>query len=469
MIDLPDYLKDRIKKPLYAYEMEQYTLSVLQSYYSAHRIKGEVAIGNSPGDYVADFVVFRPNGEAMILVEVKAPEYIVNDAYKRLIYKISPLVKNAYFILTDGANALMGRVEENRPEVVKLSDALGIIKHQEGEGANTIAEAHPNGDKLKSIICQAINESVTNEKCHHPENYQQQIDTLISCVKSIPDDGFQYMEGDQSLLGFKPEVEPLFFRYLLGQREVDSIVKFTTARSLYQILDGHKVNMCSLVCMNDPSEKDYADTETGIPNTEGKAEDSFIISACEAEKETDLTMWRLYGDDAKGICIRFDVQKDKVNEKGFTLAPVSYANKDGFHFELEVIKRMRELCVVSGRQFVFHNWKIWKHFFKKYQFAIEQEIRLLFLPEIQGASKQAESKWFLDDRTSMYSEMKLFDVSTLKTDFPLVVNKIILGVRFPSNKENAEQINNCFLKSQIARLDMTRTQIVTPSIITDYR
>jgi hypothetical protein len=180
-------------------------------------------------------------------------------------------------------------------------------------------------------------------------------------------------------------------------------------------------------------------------------------------------MWRLYGDDAKGICIRFDIQKDKINEKGFTLAPVSYANKDGFHFELEVIKQIREHSAISGKQFVFNNWKIWKHFFKKYQFSIEQEIRLLFLPEVEGASEQAESKWFLDDRTSIYSEMKLFDVSTLDTDFPLVVNKIILGVRFPSNKDNADQINTCFLRSNIALIDQKRTEIVIPSTITDYQ
>ena len=54
----------------------------------------------------------------------------------------------------------------------------------------------------------------------------------------------------------------------------------------------------------------------------------------------DLMQWRLYGDDAKGACIKFVTKATLKTSQRFYLGKVKYANEQNHHPELLFIKEI---------------------------------------------------------------------------------------------------------------------------------
>ena len=109
---------------------------------------------------------------------------------------------------------------------------------------------------------------------------------------------------------------------------------------------------------------------------------------------------------------------------------------------------------------------------KTHSYAIEDEIRLIYIPEKRLATKWhtdpiPESKWFKDDRTGIYSEMKLFDLKTY-SGFPLRISKIILGTKFPYPDENVKQFT-ARLKETNILTSQKKENVFVRSEIEDYR
>ena len=100
--------------------------------------------------------------------------------------------------------------------------------------------------------------------------------------------------------------------------------------------------------MNDKTENDYAQKfiSEAMPQsnvisrlqarTSSSNADtfSFILSGSRMSKKDDLNMWRLYGDDSKGVCLWYKVDDELPDH--FFLAKVSYA-KNGTHAELSYL------------------------------------------------------------------------------------------------------------------------------------
>ena len=219
--------------------------------------------------------------------------------------------------------------------------------------------------------------------------------------------------------------------------------------------------------MNDPSEKDYADNFIGVQEEAiDNSADTFIISACDENSETNLTMWRLYGDDAKGVCLKFWIDKTKLNQNGFYLAPVSYAKSHKDHYELNIIKNILVQPKSKRWKIELSEWNVWKHFFKQHTYAVEREIRLVYLPS--EFIPIAKSIWFVDDRTSVFSEMKAFDLSK-STAFPLTLSRVILGTKFPRNEENIPQYKRRLTASHICIHKTEDKELVSRCDIENYR
>ena len=163
--------------------------------------------------------------------------------------------------------------------------------------------------------------------------------------------------------------------------------------------------MCSVVCMNDRSETDYAKqfisdvidhsnvfqrlnarTNANRPNP-----NYFILSGSRMGKRDDLNMWRLYGNDSRGVCIWYDVEEMPEN---FFIAKVSYA-KNNTHAELNYLanKLSKNVC---GRNFEIRNLESWLHFFKPAEYAVEEETRLLFEMNDIMQLETYNGKWILN-------------------------------------------------------------------------
>lgn len=455
MKSLPEYLKENLGRPIYESEMERYVYKLLLNFYSSHSISREVKFANANGVYYADFVINLPNSDYQIIIEAKSTHFIEERTFIRLKERVYPQPKKTYLVLTDGEKALVTDGIETSIEEQNLEEFLDSKKTLDNH-ALTIGE-------IKELYHIAIEKSYQDKNIRNDHEALKK--KLHEYVDSLTQDDIEYDDKNASIFLVKKPKQRDFYQLLLPEGNIKQVVKFSGARSLYNMLDYHTMNMCSLICMNDPSEKNYADTYIGINEPVDNSAKTFIISTCDINVENDLTMWRLYADDTKGVCTRFDISTDKIGTNGFFLSRVSYAAENGYHFELEIIKSIRK----NIPNFVFNEWNIWKHFFKKNQYAIEREIRLLYFPEDDNRINEVGSKWFKEDKTDIYSEMKLFDLTKANTHFPFTLNAVILGTNFPQKEENAKQFNRRFARSNIIRNISYQSDYVLESTIEDYR
>lgn len=440
-------------KVIYDYDLEQKVLSLLFKYYSPRDISKGIPFISKKGMYKADFVVYGSNGDAKLIIEVKRREACTPDIFSRISDRLQNINASVVFILTDGEVALYSKIGE-KYRVNKFNYLL--TKLTQSKKVEKIVTISAIRNHLTAAITSAKDSFASNVTLDKERKEKEK--KLKRFVKNIIAADIHQDEKDPSTWCFDTEKEREFFQILLGEYKGDYILKFSSLRSLLTLIDKESLGMCSLVCMNDPGEKDYADNKVNKRDNEDNSTDTFIISGCKDEAEKNLTMWRLYGGDAKGVCLKFRIDKTKLNKNGFYLAPVSYADSNKKHYELEIVKN---ICVQpkGGKwNFDFAEWNIWKHFFKDNAYAVEEEIRLLFMPP--QYIPIAKSIWFIDDRTNIYSEMQVFDLSK-ETVFPLILNRIILGANFPAYEENTNQLNRRLNSSHIRTDEVERNKLVS--------
>lgn len=250
----------------------------------------------------------------------------------------------------------------------------------------------------------------------------------------------------------RPYYEHLFFRSLLGSvpKAPKRMCRYTSLSGLFRILSERKQSMCSVACMNDKTETDYAASflnEVFSPSNflqrlEARSGGSqtvathFILSGSRMSNKDDLNMWRLYGDDSKGVCLWYDVA-EKIPDN-FILARVSYGKK-GYHPELSYLASKLSKCVV-GRNFEIRNLYSWLHFFKPAEYAIEEETRLLFELDDINRLDDYDGKWILDPAKGIVAPIVQIPVDKTSTAFPLTLNMIVLGPNLPERNLNRGQI-----------------------------
>ena len=208
------------------------------------------------------------------------------------------------------------------------------------------------------------------------------------------------------------------FKTLLGEagktKEFYRYVPFDTA---FEIIKNGTYRMNGIAGMNDKSEGDLLDSIS----YEIEDSNNIFISSF-STLEDNLTMWRLYGDNAKGVCLVF-TGKDDYEDKDnlFWLYPVSYDDK----YKQVVID-------LYNNGFKINNIEKWIYFFKNKHFKTEEEVRLL----VQNSSNKKE--WYKTNDNSIinsYIELKLDD-----NNFPLKLTKIILGPKCPESGDNKMQM-----------------------------
>lgn len=256
--------------------------------------------------------------------------------------------------------------------------------------------------------------------------------------------------SDSTAVCFTPNVEKNFFEALLGKISDPSIARYTTKNTLYQIMDAGTFGMCSLNCMNDSSELDYADkyvnsVRNSIENSIKECNDMFITSTCEKKMSDNLLMWRLYAQNAEGVCLNMKIKED-IKDPNFYLYPISYGKSDTQHAELDIIKSIMA-WPITGPKFIFKKWKIWKHFFKSHHFKYEKEVRLLYYNK--PICNSATLKWIHDSYTGIASPILIFAAN----DFPLELKNVVIGPRdmqsFTNSIQLNERVSNTSFKSSV--------------------
>lgn len=272
------------------------------------------------------------------------------------------------------------------------------------------------------------------------------------------------IEDHSTYFMLSPKYERLFFCSLLGSTSgtPKRVCRYTSLSSLFRMLSEARQSMCSTICMNDKTENDYSvkylsnavplsnviqRIEARSPKTDAQSM-CFILSGSRMGKKDDLNMWRLYGDDSKGVCLWYEIEDMPDN---FFLSRVSYA-KNETHAELTYLasKMGKAVC---GRNFEVRNFKSWLHFFKPAEYAIEEEIRLLYeMPDV-NLLESLHGKWILNSENGIIAPVVSFSVDKKNSQFPLVLSRIVLGPNLQERNINKDQLRLMIRSKQIRVTD----------------
>ena len=242
--------------------------------------------------------------------------------------------------------------------------------------------------------------------------------------------------------------------------DIDSktlIYRYTSLSYLFDMIKENKYYLNCIVAMNDKTEIDYIGKYMdGIKVSNTENDEDQIINAnkrfisCFSSKPDNLTLWRLYTNDADGVCLQYSIKSSNSNPNSY-IKEVQYAvNNEATQFEdehlhLDVFRNIRFILREERKvSFRFHSLYIWKHFFKPSAFSDETEIRLL----IYNRKLLTPRKWRLNSSSGIvnsYIEYELFDDA-----MPITLEKIILGPKVPESEVNKVQLKQ-FMDSQKIR------------------
>lgn len=262
-----------------------------------------------------------------------------------------------------------------------------------------------------------------------------------------------------------------FYDTLFGKTDdVKTICRYSSLRSLFEFLNNQSIRMCALPGMNDPSEGVLAynfihyDSSKKDKRIEEEKKnkvlyETLILSFCEGERKFDeLTQWRLYGDNAKGVCCEYELGDVLPKDYIFRRTIYESNNSNG------TLEKLKKICdtVKQADQRFYVDTKLLYPFFKSNAYSIENEIRLLY-----RVNTDSELKWML---TQDHSIINAYKDIPLK-DFPLKLKRVVLGPLMPNKETNKYQIKRMLecIASQIKELKYLRSVQVEISTIDCYR
>lgn len=307
--------------------------------------------------------------------------------------------------------------------------------------------------ELEKIIFKRAIEFIPNSQKEYFMNFLKNSNISEKFQFNPNSNSFGFIDKNIGLESFENQ----FFNHLLGEFKESKICRYTSLKSLFASLNNSTFRMNGLVGMNDKSEINYVDDYLNdFPITYQKLHHNTIsainkryISSCSLQTMADnLTMWRLYGDDSKGVCLFYKVNKLNLNNHTL-LQKVSYSEKNGTHPLLDFLKWVkRDIENILELTFEFRKLRYWKHFFKPNEYSIEKEVRLLVIDNDEVPIEKRD--WVLTESHSILNP--IIDIKLNHPKFPLILNEIILGPKCPETEINKVQIEELL---RFKKLDMT--------------
>lgn len=353
-----------------------------------------------------------------------------------------------------------------------LSDFTSDIRGNLWETSSTdivrrVAGCNPTiiDNGAKEDLCNSIRQWFDNKKTINKDFRKRVIKLVTKWEKSSQGSMFRIKQSNMAL---RNKFEQELFMAILGKCTQKQLYRFTSKENICYLLNDKTHAMSSIVCMNDKSEGYYADEyiSNSVKNncTKEKDEDFrnvmlkmnkdyFITSLTKCTPE-NLTMWRLYGENGKGIVIEY-LNKLKRREPYCFLAPVSYQQDNGVHEELDFVKFLFREKRIGGRKLMLMRWNIWQMFFKSKEFKIEEEVRLLWS---NAEAKVKANPKFIYANGILSPQIISFSIDKDKTNsdvednnkenqlvYPLTIKKIILGPLFNEAPSNAS-LGECYFQ-----------------------
>ena len=313
-------------------------------------------------------------------------------------------------LVTDGQRCLLSERVTRNLEPCSLCDAIAKIKN-----VKEVSKNHP-----RAILQQV--EQIFQEYRH---------DKFVKNLELVPIDG----NRAKVVLDSKQAEKELFEKIIdekFNSNDIE-IHRYTSLHTAFEMINNKSFRMNGLAGMNDKSEGYYWDEAVSGKKQEPKETiNDYYISSFSSIPD-NLTLWRLYGDDGKGVCLSFQF-KENVNE--ITLGKTKYVPKDADCFKF--------FKTVLDNNFVFQDIEQWKCFFKPLEYNIEAEYRLIFRKDKDGLNIKGNGYYVTNDNAIINPYITL---DMCSDDFPLKLNEIILGPKCSESKVNIVQLE-CLLKGR---------------------
>lgn len=223
--------------------------------------------------------------------------------------------------------------------------------------------------------------------------------------------------------------------------DVKEIAKYTSFETLIAILKSGKIRMNSIVSMNDKTETDFlGDVIRNYKEEYEQEYDKYLFADKEfitsfTSKIDDLDMWRLYGDNARGVCMVFG----RDAKKGDDLYKIRYI--DPQQDELSKVSELMDQLKEKGIRFRLNRLQKCRHFLKHIDYCAEEESRLLMCGEQPDG-------WFINRDNGILTPYMEKTINKTEQwhdgEYPFRLRRIILG---PSIKEKYANLMQVFYLS----------------------
>jgi hypothetical protein len=160
-----------------------------------------------------------------------------------------------------------------------------------------------------------------------------------------------------------------------------TIVHFSNIPALISILQEKAIRLYNLHNLNDPREFTFSSRLFGLDDevVEDARTNIFLISFCEreilSEVKNEFNLWRLYGQNGKGIVIVFSIHNNPIDWRDFHISEVFYGTRkrEVFNELIDLVdtfnKTDPKITVDFGKLIPFHKSRL---------FELEKEVRLIY-------------------------------------------------------------------------------------------
>ena len=408
----------------------------------------------------ADFAIFFKD-EIYAIIEIKTN--LKNSRQKQDGIQLLKLGHEAlavrYGILTDGSTFELYDWWKKTDDPISTNPKLKIVL-----------------DQLFQNINFKFSPDIKSKKERETEENKEYIDQLCEVFNNLFKDlSLSIQPSDVKVEGnriyLSEIVEMTLFNKLFPALKESRLCRFTSLASIFSTIQNTSYRMCATEGMND--------TEDGmfLWNTiydkmikralSNQSETVYILSCSPIEKVNDLTMWRLYANDTKGVCLEFNTDQYRA-DMGFYLRKIRYEGDIVNPFNTDIIGILRQLASYNqggrGPIFVFNYWDLWSAFVKSKAYKVEEEIRLAYIPS-QATIDPDAAGWMLTSSNQIASQYVDFKVKK-HFKFPLQLEKVWLGVSCPEKEVNVVQLQKMMDKTSKFRgvnVDLSEIENYRPS------
>lgn len=315
---------------------------------------------------------------------------------------------------------------------------------------------HRLNKKIKNVLRDNLLSILFAAPAKKEEVQQTIVETINSIfdISILPDDVCYDWGKDCYFLRQNKEIK--IIDYFLVKNEIDKeqeVVKYTSLQTLLATLTSGKIRINSIVGMNDKTETNFMiEMIKNFRESIEKEGDEYILANRKfitsfSGKKDYLNMWRLYGDNARGVCLVF---APKSPQDG-SLRKIKYV-AEGDELILKINKLMTALKE-KNINFCFNKMLSNQHFIKHKDYVNEDEYRY-YLESDKPAG------WYINNDNNVmtpYVEKDLFGNGA--NSFPFQLKSIILGPAMVAQDVNFFQIKTLLNVNRIFSINIEKSKI----------